>query len=166
MKSIGAIFIGICLVILNEGVSSAQALGSDYHAAIGLRAGETAGITFKINTNQNSGLEFIAGILSNWFSLTGLYEKNSPAFKVEGMKWYYGGGGHIAFATKAYNQEERSYSGGEEYALGLDGIVGLEYKIPQIPFAISIDMKPLIEIYQSGYLNVGLDPGFGIKFTF
>ena len=59
-----------------------------------------------------------------------------------------------------------TYSRSEAYALGLDGIVGLEYKIPEIPFAISLDMKPLIEIDGNGYFYFAFDPGFGLKFTF
>jgi hypothetical protein len=97
---------------------------------------------------------------------TGLYEKNAQAFNIDGMKWYYGGGDHIGLATRTLYHEASSYTEGEEYAIGLDGIVGLEYKIPQFPFALSLDIKPLIEIYRNGYLNFEFDPGIGIKFTF
>jgi hypothetical protein len=166
MKAIRVFLTVISISVLSEYIISAQAKGSNYKAAIGLRAGETSGITFKLHTSQSSGVEFIAGVWSNWFSLTGLYEKNAPAFDVNGMEWYYGGGGHVAFASDNYYHEGHSYSRSEAYALGLDGIVGLEYKIPEIPFAISLDMKPLIEIDGNGYFYFAFDPGFGLKFTF
>jgi hypothetical protein len=166
MKAIRIILTVISIIVMSECLSSAQSKGSTYKAAIGLRAGETSGLTFKIHTKPGSGLEFIAGVWSDWFSITGLYEKNAPAFNVNGMEWYYGGGGHVAFVADKYYHEGHPYSRGEAYALGLDGIVGLEYKIPEIPFAISLDLKPLIEIDGNGYFFFAFDPGFGLKFTF
>lgn len=166
MKSIKAVIIAILLVTAGNFAASSQSLSDSYRAAVGLRAGETSGLTLKINTKKGPALEFIAGLWNNWISFTGLYEKNAPAFKVDGLRWYYGGGGHLAFATRSNYYEGRSYASGEDYGFGIDGIVGLEYKIPQIPIALSLDMKPLMEIYRNGNLNFGFDPGFGVKFTF
>lgn len=159
----------ILLVMLWTGFSTMaynQSLDSDYRFALGLRAGETSGITFKFKTAETTNVELIAGFWSDWFNLTALFEKNVPAFNVDGMNWYFGGGGHISFLTNDRRDDGRFYNRGEDWALGVDGIVGLEYKIPPIPFAISIDLKPLIEFYRSGDVYVGLDPGIGIKFTF
>jgi hypothetical protein len=60
----------------------------------------------------------------------------------------------------------RRYTRGDDYSPGVDGMLGLEYKIPPIPFAVSIDIKPLMEVYRDGDLFFGLDPGIGVKFTF
>ncbi len=166
MKTIRKIFLGISFCIISGYAVSGQALGTDYRLALGLRSGESSGITFKLNTGPSSGLEFIAGIWSNWLNITGLYEIKAPAFSIEGMRWYYGAGGHVAFSTGTYYKEGRYYTRGDEYAMGLDGIVGIEFKIPQIPFAVSFDAKPLVEIYRNGDLYFGIDPGIGVKFTF
>jgi hypothetical protein len=166
MKTLKMLF--VCLsffMVIGYGVSG-QSLGNDYHVGLGLRAGETSGITLKINTPRASSLEFIGGIWSNWLSLTGLYEKRADAFNVSGMRWYYGAGGHAAFETSTYYNQGRIYTRGSDYAIGLDVIAGLEYKIPPIPVAISLDVKPLIEIYRNGDMFFGIDPGIGIKFTF
>lgn len=165
MNTIKKFLISISLYILLTNVAPGQSLTGDYRAAIGIRAGETSGVTFKFRTGGSSNIELLAGIWSDWLNLTALYEKNVPAFNVNGLKWYYGAGGHIGFATGTYN-EGRLYSRGEEFALGIDGVVGLEYKIPPIPFAVSIDIKPLVEIYRNGDLWLGIDPGIGVKFTF
>jgi hypothetical protein len=143
-----------------------QSLTGDYHAAIGIRAGETTGVTFKFKTGGSSSVELLAGFWSDWLNLTALYEKNVNAFNVNGMNWYYGAGGHVSFATGSYYNDGRRYTRGDDFALGIDGIVGLEYKIPPIPFALSIDIKPLIEIYRNGDIYAGIDPGIGVKFTF
>ena len=157
---------GILICFLFTGTATAQALGTDYRTAIGLRAGETSGVSMKFNTKSNSSIELLAGFWSKWLSLTGLYETKVPAFQINGMNWYYGAGGHVAFETNTYYKGGRNFTRGNDFALGIDGIVGLEYKINQIPFAISIDVKPFMEIYQSGDLYFAIDPGIGVKFTF
>ena len=139
---------------------------ANYHVGIGLRAGETSGITLNVNTSGTAGLEFIAGLWSNWITFTALYEKRADAFQVNGLRWYYGAGGHIAGSTGTYYSEGRLYTRGQDYGLGADGTVGLEYKIPQIPFALNAGIKPFFEIYRNGDLFLGMDPGIGIKFTF
>jgi hypothetical protein len=166
MRSVRIVIAVAGFLIVSAYTASGQALSSEYKAAFGLRAGETSGITFKYNTTSSTGFEIIAGIWSNWLSLTGLYEKRAAAFNVEGMKWFYGAGGHVVFKTSTYYNEGRTYDRGDQFALGVDGIVGLEYKIPQIPFAISLEVKPLMEINADGNMFLSIDPGFGVKFTF
>jgi hypothetical protein len=147
------------------GLAAGQSLTGNYRTGIGLRTGETSGVAVKFNAQKAASIEIIAGIWSDWLSLTGLYEKNVPAFNIEGMRWYYGGGGHVAFQTDTFNNG-RYYDRGDDFALGIDGIVGLEFKIPPIPFAVSLDIKPFLEIYNNGDVFMAIDPGLGIKFTF
>jgi hypothetical protein len=163
-KRISFVLIAILPLFTNRTI--AQTPVDNYRFAIGIRAGETSGLTFNFNTSGTTGLEFIAGIWSNWVSITGLYEIRSPALNAKGLNWYYGGGGHFSFATGTYYQEGRNYPRGDYSAIGLDGIMGLEYKIPEIPFALNFNLKPLFEINSVGDLYFGLDPGLGVKFTF
>lgn len=102
--------------------------------AIGLRAGETSGLTLKhffANTNA------IEGIISVWpytLGVTGLYEFNKPT-KAVGLNFYYGLGGHVNIGTARYRAyylyRDRDYvyvRRSNEVALGVDFIGGLEYK--------------------------------------
>lgn len=147
----------------------AQTGKSTYQNAIGLRVGPTSGVTFK----HHSGSHAIEGIVGFWntgASITGLYEIHAPT-GTPGLKWYYGGGGHIAFQSSDYYYRYRGNDYVYRYrdqgvALGVDAIVGIEYKITPIPIAVSLDIKPLIEINNHGNVYGGLDPGLGIKFTF
>src|ERR1051326_3388671 len=145
---------------------------SSYNTAIGLRVGETSGATIKPFFVGNNALEGVIGVWPYAFGLTGLYERHEKAFNTDGMRWYYGGGGHATFGTGNiyyvyYNGERRYYkyeSG--SLGLGIDGILGLEYKIKAIPFVVGIDVKPFLEINNSGALYIALDPGIGIKIAF
>lgn len=146
---------------------------SHYNTAVGLRAGETSGFTFKKFVDQTSAFEGILGIWPNAVGFTALYEKHAPAFDIEGMHWYYGGGGHATFESgriyDRYNYRDGyfyRYRSAGNVGLGVDGIIGLEYKIKGIPFAISLDVKPFMELNTNDLFYVTLDPGVGIKVAF
>ncbi len=144
----------------------------DYRNAIGVRIGQTAGITIKHFTDHNHAIEGIIGISPNAVGLTGLYEKYVQVGDIEGLNWYFGGGAHISVGTgRLYTvyREGRYFSYRSRYpgvGLGIDGILGAEYKIPSIPFALSFDIKPFLEVNSSGVLFTAFDPGLGLKFTF
>ncbi len=139
---------------------------STYQTAIGLRAGETSGLTLKQFFSTSGAFEGIVGLWNNGMSATFLLETYAPAFNVHGLNWYYGGGGHAAFETRYYYFEGRRYNHAGGIGLGLDGIIGIEYKILPIPFAISLDLKPYVEVNTDGRFYLGPDPGIGLKFAF
>lgn len=147
----------------------AQSTSSTYHTAIGLRAGGTSGLTVKHFMGSGAALEGIVGLWNNAFSLTGLYEKHVGA-GAPGLNWYYGGGFHVAAQNNRFDNRNRYYyrdyyaDGG--VGIGIDGILGIEYKINPIPFAISVDLKPFLEINTNGGSFFALDPGIGLKFAF
>ncbi len=142
---------------------------SSYNTAIGLRGGETSGLTIKHFTSNSRAIEGIVGIWGHGFSGTVLLEKYAPAFNARGLNWYYGFGGHLAFQNGGgyyYDYGRHKHYHGGALGLGVDGIVGLEYKIPKAPFALSLDLKPYIEVVTKGHMWMSLDPGLGIKVTF
>jgi hypothetical protein len=144
-----------------------------YSNAIGLRAGETSGITFKhfFNASDNA-VEAIVGFWPYDLKLTALYE-HYVSTNTKGLRWYYGGGGHVVagygrtgyypYSDVRFYSYRYSYPG---FGIGIDGIIGAEYKIPKIPFAVSLDVKPFIEINNTPDIFMAFDPGFGIKYTF
>lgn len=146
---------------------------SDYKNAIGIRIGETSGFTYKHFFNNGNAFE---GIVSAWpytVGLTGLYEKHLQA-GAPGLLWYYGAGGHINLGGPTsrvyygYNGDRRyTYvyrTGG--FGLGVDGIIGIEYKFRPIPLGLSADLKPFIEVNDYSNVYMSLDPSIGVKFTF
>ena len=110
-----------------------------YDFSLGLRI-PYLGVTGKYFLTKNQNIEgMVTSFYSNGIVFTGLYEWNAPAFDVDGMKWYYGVGGHLRMWDR-------------EAGLGIDGVIGLEYIIPSIPLNVSIDWKPAFDIIT--------DPGF------
>jgi hypothetical protein len=130
------------------GISMAQI--GDYKTAVGLRSYpfvSAAGITFKQFIAEDKALE-VVGYFWNGARITGLYEIHKPLL-IDRLNWYYGGGAHVSM----YNA--KNYSGGT--FLGVDGVVGLDYKIANTPINISLDWQPSVE-FGSG---LGFSSGWG-----
>jgi hypothetical protein len=147
--------------------------GPDYKNAIGIRAGKTSGVTFKHFFNTGNAGEFILGLWTNAVGLTMLYEKNMSPGPL-GLKFYYGAGAHATAETgtnyyRKHNNRDQDYVyryGDNGLALGIDGVVGLDYKIGVVPLAISVDLKPFLEVSNYGIIYTALDAGLGIKLAF
>lgn len=147
--------------------------GHDYSNAIGIRIGATSGVTFKHFMATGNAIDFILGIWPNAFGITALYEKHQQ-LGLKGLKFYYGAGGHFTAETGKYyyrtnNDRNRPYVyryGHRGFGGGIDGIVGLEYKIRAIPLALSVDLKPFVEISNYGDIYTALDASLGVKLAF
>jgi len=142
-----------------------------YRNAVGVRGGETSGITYKHIGPGNNAVEIIGGVFPFALSLTGLYERYVPS-ELNGFQFYFGGGGHVASGYSSYRY---NYYNGDRYyartyvngpAIGIDGIMGVEYKIPKAPFAFSFDLKPNLEAVPGSAIYGSIDPGLGIKVAF
>ncbi len=170
MKRITSILFALFISITGHTQDGLAIEGQSYKTAIGLRAGGTSGLTVKHFVGNRAAIEGIVGVWNRGLSATVLYERHINAFDVSGLNWYYGGGGHIAFRTGHYvglyhENHPHYYRYNESMTLGVDGVIGLEYKVRNAPFAFSLDFKPFIEVNSEYGAWTGLDPGLGIKVT-
>lgn len=120
---------------------------AQYETSLGLRLGGWEnGVTLKHFLAEGSAIEGILSTRWRGYNLTGLYELQSEISDVDGLYWYIGGGAHIGhWDTRYYNGWGKSYNG-TYTILGIDGIIGLEYVIPDVPISISADWKPAINL--------------------
>ncbi len=152
---------------------------STYKTGIGLRGGSyTSGLTFKTFIKDDAAIEGILSVpyFRNSFLITVLYEKHATAFNTEGFKWFYGLGGHIGsyhyrHYYSYYNCNKKKCIRINEYdnhnrfvSIGIDGILGLEYKIQEIPFTLGVDIKPYIDIVRPGLGY--FDSAFSVRYVF
>ena len=134
----------------------------DYNTGIGLRGGFSQGFTIKHFIGDNTAIEGIIGTydFKGGVAVTGLYEIHARAFEVPGLNWYYGFGGHLAFLNENHGNVEENTS-----VLGIDGILGMEYNIEDIPINISVDWKPAFDII--GYTKAGFNRGaLSVRYVF
>ncbi|MFY0599146.1 MAG: hypothetical protein JXR03_05710 [Cyclobacteriaceae bacterium] len=137
-----------------------------YSTAIGVRGIGTSGLTIKHFTKSTTAIEGIVGFWPDAFSATLLLEKHVQAFEEVGLHWFYGFGGHLAAKSNVGGERFAYRERNGDFGLGVDGIFGIEYKISDIPIAISLDVKPFIEVESSGNVFFAFDPGLGIKVVF
>jgi hypothetical protein len=164
MRKLLSYFIVLTFFLLISKRSNAQ----DYSTAIGVKfGGFENGLSVKHFMDNEASLEGILGFRTDGVVITGLYELNQTAFNVNELKFYYGGGAHIGAIGSGvyhrYNGLEEDYTSGH-LLLGIDGVVGLEYNIPGIPIAISLDLNPRLELATGPFVD--LAPGLGLKYTF
>lgn len=149
-------------------IISSRLAAQDFKTAVGLKFGAYEnGPSIKYFLNEGTALEAIVGLRSHGAVLTGLYEIHKSAFKVPLLKFYYGFGGHLgavgAGNYRTFSGDDRIYTN-NRLLLGIDGVVGLEYKIDDTPIAISLDLNPRVEIATGPFFD--LAPGLGLKYTF
>lgn len=156
-------FILLCIVTLAIGkISYGQSMGSSYKTALGVKF-YPAGISIKHFIQDNRALEGIAYFWNNGFRFTGLYEIHGDISGAEGLKWYVGPGAHIGAYSNSYVRNGHLYKDGD-ISLGLDGVLGLDYKINKAPIELSLDIQPIFELLSHPYVDVW--GGLGIRYTF
>ncbi len=134
----------------------AQSKGSSYTTALGVKFFDGGGITLKHFIKENIALEGVGFFWNQGTRITGLYELHYDINGAPGLKWYLGPGAHIGF----YNTK----NGGGSFA-GIDGVLGLDYKINKAPLNLSLDWQPSFE-FGTGRGFTGSWGGFGIRYTF
>ena len=150
----------IALTMLNITISNAQSSSSNsstYTTALGVKFYPT-GVTLKHFISDKHALEGLGYFYNYGFRITGLYEIYGDINNAPGLRWYIGPGAHVGF----YNTK---YGGGS--SAGVDGVLGLDYKVTNAPLNLSLDWQPSFEFgdnFNNGFS--GGWGGFGIRYTF
>lgn len=145
----------IALFVLFALGASAQ----PYRWAAGIKAGggsALAGLTVKHFFDAHSSIDGVVSIpYDKGFNVLALYQRNVPVI-TEGFNFYYGAGANLG----AWKNDDVS-----KFVLGIDLVVGLEYKLKPAPIAFSLDYIPGVNIIgHTGFFWGGI--GLGIKYTF
>lgn len=154
MKKSTILLLFICALIFSK-----RASAQDYKAAVGLKFSYEYGPSGKYFISETDALEATLGLRSHGAVFTGLWERHLPIFDVDKLKLYYGFGAHIG--GTGYNSNPKFNN---TMLLGADGIIGVEYVIPEAPIAISIDVNPRLEFGHGPYFDIA--PGLGLKYIF
>ena len=141
----------------------AQSNGSSYHTALGVKFYPGAGITLKHFIKNNVALEGIGYFWRDGVRVTGLYEFHGDINGAPGLKWYVGPGAHISVWNDEWRKKYPERTGGA--SIGIDGVLGLDYKFKGAPFNMSIDWQPSIDL-GSYYGFNGNWGGISLRYTF
>jgi len=150
------IVIAILFFAVSMNAQSRSANSSTYTTALGVKVWDGGGISLKHFFNDRHAGELIAYFYNHGIRFTGLYEIHGDIEGATGLKWYIGPGAHIGF----YNTKH-----GDGAFIGIDGVLGLDYKFNSAPINISLDWQPSFEFGDNrGF--VGSWGGLGIRYTF
>jgi len=167
MKKILQFTLVFIALVASSNMANAQ-LQSQH--AIGARFGSATGITYRHTMSPDKAIEGILSIQSNSeysrFRLVGLYEHHRPLYN--DFTWFWGYGGSVgSYTHKAYtNDKGEHYNKSSKLGLSIDGVVGAEYKIPEAPLALSLDIKPYFDFLQESGFRIWDGVGFSIRYTF
>ena len=152
---------------------SAQEL---YQRSAGTRVGHTSGLTYKKFVEDHKALEVMtSGRRGIQVTLT--YQHYYPmefSFN-EAFYAYYGLGGHVGLERydkldkvllsshpPTFDYEKKSY-----YTMGIDAIVGIEYRWLSVPMTISFDVKPYFNYIGMRYGRAKFwDSALSFKYVF
>jgi hypothetical protein len=122
--------------------TSLTGLAQDYDTGIGVRGGVAWGLTVKHFITTDGAGELILTRRHNGFNTTGLFEQHLPVFDTEGFYFFYGGGVHLGL----WNTDQDKVLHDLKVYAGIDGIIGLEYSLEDLPLSVGLDWKPGINI--------------------
>lgn len=108
---------------------------SNYKTAVGVKFYPGA-LSIKHFVSDKNAIEGLAYFFDRGLRVTGLYEIHNNIEGVNGLLWYVGPGIHIS----SYNA--KNFGG---VGLGVDGVLGLDYKIQSAPINLSLDWQPSFE---------------------
>ena len=120
--------------------------------SIGLRGGLANGLALKwFLVGDTEAIEGIVTIRqtegASTLAVTALYELHNYDFATENMRWYYGAGPRVAMGS--------DNNGSATTSLGVDGIIGIEYRIQEGPISLSADWKPSLALIGTGAVDEG-----------
>jgi len=145
------------VVIIIAGLSVNRSAAQGYTNALGVKFWDGGGISFKHFFNEKNAGELIGYFWNQGMRITGLFEIHGDITGAAGLRWYIGPGAHLGFYNSKY------YGGGT--IIGVDGVLGLDYKFNAAPINLSLDWQPTIE-FGDGRGFYGGWGGFAIRYTF
>lgn len=147
----------VCLFIISAAHGqSRNANSSSYKTALGVKVWDGGGISFKQFVNGNNAVELVGYFWNRGTRITGLYEIHAPISGTRGLQWYIGPGAHVGFYNTKF---------GDGAFIGVDGVLGLDYKFSNAPINLSIDWQPSFE-FGTNRGFVGSWGGLGVRYTF
>jgi len=147
----------ICVIAIGSATAQRNVSSQEYITALGVKFYPGA-ITIKHFVNPKAAVEGIGYFWNRGSRITGLYEIHGNINNAAGLKWYIGPGAHLGF----YNTK---YGGGS--SVGVDGVLGLDYKFKGAPINMSLDWQPSFEFGNAyGHGFSGNWGGIAIRYVF
>jgi hypothetical protein len=156
------------------GIVSLSSQAQFYKQSAGVRGGYTSALTYKYFYNDDQAIELMVGGRNQGIQITGLYTFHKPLNNVfsDMVYFYYGVGLHTGY--EIYTTQDTFTSLGDFinnqhpfFIMGIDTMVGLEYRMLSIPLTVGLDIKPYFQLVDMRYGDTRFwDVGASVKYVF
>jgi len=129
----------------------------------GIRLGYTSGIFYQVSSDEGNaeiGYNLMLSFRKHGVQFTGLrvvYETTLDAISRD-LYFAWGYGGHLGFIYSDHVKfmGEDYYFNGERFCplIGGDGWLAFEYRVREVPLAVSLNFKPFIELTVPSFIRI------------
>jgi len=157
-----------------------EANGQYYVRSAGLRLGGSSGFTYKKFFNKTEAMEVLLSGRNKGIQISLLYMENREmdiSFS-NNLFFYFGAGVHLGLEKKdrlirlyqpppISDQFDIIHAEKTFFAMGIDGIAGVEYRLLGFPLTFGLDIKPYLNFVGMRNLDFRFwDTALSIKYTF
>ena len=141
------------LLLLLVGTATYSQTETTYESALGVKISAGRALTYKRFVTPTNAIEVQTMFFKKGIRLIGLYEFHFYNIDgVDGLGWYVGPGAHVGFYFARYKPDYNTV-----IDLGIDGVIGLEYRVKNTRLNISADWQPSFSLLGKS----GIQPQFG-----
>jgi len=157
-------------------VSFTYSVKAQYSTGIGLRYGTESQVGLSLlqffSDRNQSAADFIisaphSGVRGNAFYEIHL-RNHSEKIEMSGIGFFFGAGGHVGrYKTIDWEKSGTDPIDKENVvAVGIDGIAGIEWKLPKIPLLLSLDVHPFLDLNYMKQQPEIVELGLSLKYLF
>jgi hypothetical protein len=166
-----------CILIAFGLLTCLTVAAQNINKTSGIRLGHTAGLTYKKFFDPQSAIEFTLSGRRDGLQITGMMLNHVPIdinFNDQ-FHLYYGLGAHLGIERYEGYRKELSvidpsgyiYTRNNYFAMGIDAMIGAEYRLPTLPLTVAIDLKPYFNFVGLRHTNLYFwDLAISVKYIF
>jgi len=133
-------------------LSNFFAISQEFKQAVGIRAGYTGGIEYRIFTDDLNSYKFLVGSRERGLLVHALKEwhRYDLFTFTDQLTFVYGAGVHAGYERwdqQHYNYNSSYYVSHTAFIAGLDGLAGLEYMFLKVPISVGLEVKPYFDLF-------------------
>jgi hypothetical protein len=160
------------IIIFLLGLTPA-AFSQFYTREVGIRGGYSSGFTFRVNLEEDLSYEgqFNYRDMGGIFTVIRQKHQEMGMDRLGNWEFLYGFGAHAGFYfTDSYRIFFREVYFGREIftpVIGMDGYVGIDYRLVDLPMSFGVSFQPYMEISLKQVFGINFwDFGFHVRYMF
>lgn len=148
------------------------AFSQEFRHAVGIRAGYTGGVEFRLYSDDLNSYKFLLGWRNQGAQIHAIKEfhKFDLFTFTDRLTFVYGAGVHMGYERwdqQYYNYNTSYFVTRTAFIAGVDGLAGLEYLFREVPISLGLEVKPYFDLFGPEFFEVELfDFAFTAKYHF